>query len=237
MQEMKLSIPRSPDGDLQRAPRRLSSSLKPPEVLDWESSTMMNICPNPVRWNAVYEALMLECSRRGIPSAPPRPLILAGWAYSNDVEKADCWKATIDWAEQYGISEITRIEPKDWYCVDHPSSLEIGPFGGPTFLPWRFEPAEPPNADDVRLALAKLVACWPQAAGILAEFTHPSRITGKKSRRLVVLLSRPAPPPPWGDWNRLATDESRRAFTQFRRAVNAITSPVEFDHIDFEKQR
>jgi hypothetical protein len=106
---------------------------------------MMNICPNPVRWNAVYEALMLECSRRGIPSAPPRPLILAGWAYSNDVEKADCWKATIDWAEQYGISEITRIEPKDWYCVDHPSSLEIGPFGGPTFLPWRFEPAEPPN--------------------------------------------------------------------------------------------
>jgi len=33
------------------------------------------------------------------------------------------------------------------------------------------------------------------------------------------------------------TDESRREFTQFRRAVNAITSPVEFDHIDFEEQR
>ena len=198
---------------------------------------MMNICPNPMRWNAVYEALVLECSKRGIRSAPPKPLILAGWVYSNDFQKADCWKATIAWAEQYGISEITRIEPKDWYCVDQPSSHKIGPLGGPMFLPWRSDPAIPPNADDVRLALAKLVASWPQAAGILSEFTHPSRITGKKSRRLVVLLSPSAPQPPWGDWNRLATDESRRAFTHFRRAINAITSPVEFDHIDFEEQR
>jgi hypothetical protein len=35
----------------------------------------------------------------------------------------------------------------------------------------------------------------------------------------------------------MATDESRRAFTHFPRAVNAITSPAEFDYIDFEQQR
>jgi hypothetical protein len=53
-------------------------------------------------------------------------------------------------------------------------------------------------------------------------------------RRLVVSVSQSAPSPPWGDWNRLANNESRRAFTELRRKVNTAIAPLEIDHIDFE---
>jgi len=109
----------------QIAEPRTDSSFETPSA-----STAMKICPKPVRWKEIYETLARRCSEQGISTAPPKPLILAGWAYSNDVEKADRWKETVIWAERNGFSELTSIEPDDWYSVGEPSSYEVGPLGG-----------------------------------------------------------------------------------------------------------
>ena len=37
---------------------------------------------------------------------PPVPLILAGWAYSNDVEKRSRWQETLAWADHHGLGTL-----------------------------------------------------------------------------------------------------------------------------------
>src|SRR5262249_6549182 len=61
------------------------------------------ICPNPSRWNDVFK-LLTEYSKAHPcrPRDPPAPLILAGWAYTNDTEKMRRWKETADWASANG---------------------------------------------------------------------------------------------------------------------------------------
>jgi hypothetical protein len=56
--------------------------------------------------------------------------------------------------------------------------------------------------------------------------------TGKKKRRLLVFAD-PQITPPWGSWFALASGAQRRAFTQFRKAVNDAISPL---HVDIELQ-
>ena len=102
------------------------------------------------------------------------------------------------------------------------------------YLPWKPEPAPVPSAAIIAMALTRLKETWPDVAGELSRYTCPSRITGKKARRLVILLSPSSPPPPWGDWKRLPDDDSRRAFTKLRKAINAAIAPVEIDHVEFE---
>lgn len=194
---------------------------------------MVNICPKPFRWHEIYERLRKGCSERDT-SPPPTPLILNGWVYSNDVEKADRWAKTVEWAKQNGLVDLIQLEPQDWYVVEQPSTYQLGPLGGPTHLPWHFEPAEKPSDEAAEAALARLLENWPRIAGEVARHTKPTRITGEKLRRLVVAVALSAPPPPWGDWDRLAEDESRRAFTELRRAVNSTVAPLEIDHIEFE---
>jgi hypothetical protein len=121
--------------DLERVVRDLTAVTLRPET-DLTSATAsvpttMNICPKPERWQEVYETLTARYSEQAISKAPPKPLILAGWACSNDVEKADRWRETVLWAEQNGFSELTKIDSDDWYSVEQPSSYEIGPLGGP----------------------------------------------------------------------------------------------------------
>jgi len=194
----------------------------------------VDICPKPLRWKAIYERLLSACEGNAIASRPPVPLILSGWSYTNDAEKAERWKATKAWAEQNALSELITVPPEDWYSVEKPSSYPIGPLGRPTYLPWRFEPAPKPSADDVKAAFVRLIDKWAKIAGALSEYTRPSRITGRKRRRLLVTRLPSAPPPPWGDWGKLGGGDPRRRFTELRQAVNAAVAPLEIDHIDFE---
>ncbi len=197
----------------------------------------MKICPKPHRWHDIYEELRQVCSERRIESLPPVPFILNGWIATNDVEKAERWAATVQWATEHGVANLVQFAADDWYAVEKPSSHLVGPEGGPMLLPWRFEPAEKPSDEAAHAALALLVEQWPRIAGELAPHTKPVAITGEKMRRLVVAVSGTSPRPPWGNWDRLAEDESRRAFTQFRRAINSVVAPLEIDHIDFHTGR
>lgn len=193
----------------------------------------MNICPNPARWHEIYERLLSASAERDL-EKPPIALILNGWAATNDVEKARRWAKTVKWAERHGLADLVTVQPKEWYMVEEPSSYLIGPLGGPMYLQWRSEPAAKPANDAANDALNKLSANWAMISPELAAFTKPSRFTGTKMRRLLVTVLQGAPSPPWGRWDRLANDQSRREFTELRKRVNLTIAPLEIDHIDFE---
>ena len=129
----------------------------------------MDICPKPLRWHAIYKSQLDACEKEAIASKPPVPLILNGWVYSNDVEKAERWNATKDWAERNRISELVTFPPEDWYSVEETSSCAIGPLGSPVYFPWRFEPASRPSVAEVRAALTRLTDNWAQIAGDLFQ--------------------------------------------------------------------
>jgi hypothetical protein len=193
----------------------------------------MNICPKPVRWSAIYDRLLRACQEHAIASRPPVPLILAGWSCSDDFDKAQRWTATKAWAEQNGLVEFLTVTPDEWYSVEKPSPYPRGP----RRASWRFEPVPTPSRDDIEAAFIRLSEDWAKIAGDLCRCTRPSRITGKKRRRLLVMRSPSAPRPPWGEWDKLDEGDARRGFTEFRRRVNAAAAPLEIDHLDFEIER
>lgn len=195
---------------------------------------MVNICPNPRCWHEIHERLLALCAERKITRLPPKPLILNGWVATNDLEKAHRWAETVNWAEEHGLADLVTVDPPDWYAVEEPSSYPIGSLGGPMYLPWRFDPVARPSEQSVRAAFDALLKNWIMIAGELSLFTKPLRFTGAKMRRLVVSVSQSAASPPWGQWGRLANDESRRSFTELRRKVNATIAPLVIDHIDFQ---
>ena len=79
---------------------------------------MPAICPMPVPWNDAYQELR-EASEQSAESVspPPVPLILNGWSFSSDGEKAQRWLDTIAWAEKCGFqSVLKRIPLESMYC-------------------------------------------------------------------------------------------------------------------------
>ena len=77
------------------------------------------ICPQPIPWNDIHRALTAFHRKHGSDAPPPPvPLILAGWAYSSDQEKAARWQATLAWAERYGASHlIPELTEPDRYAL------------------------------------------------------------------------------------------------------------------------
>lgn len=92
---------------------------------------MNRICPHPARWNDVFNQLMEYAkTHRCIP--PPKPLILAGWAFSNDLEKLRRWSKTVNWANENGCAEIvSSLSDEDFYCVQDATIHEVGSGNGP----------------------------------------------------------------------------------------------------------
>lgn len=202
----------------------------------FDVNTMKRICPNPMPWNEAFKRLEKHArTHRCTPPSPPKPLILSGWAYSNDVEKMRRWNETVEWATNNGCLEVVHKIPDDeFYYVDEPSTYAIGPLGGPMYRPWDFETKERPPLEEIAQHLEALLSRWPEIVGPeLARVTRPLAFTGNKARRLLVLADGTVAPP-WGEWSRLSTQESeRRAFTHFRAAINKAIAPYEVDHIDF----
>ena len=89
---------------------------------------MTRICPNPRPWSEAWKHLtryseMHKCT----PPLPPKPLILSGWAYSNDNEKKDRWEDTIRWATDNGCAELVNFIPdSDYYFVGEPTTHDDG---------------------------------------------------------------------------------------------------------------
>lgn len=197
---------------------------------------MKFVCPQPKSWAEVHSALTCAWETSGREGAPPPiPLILNGWTYSNDLEKAQRWQETVIWAKGRKLGRIVAdLRDQDKYCVQEFTSYNVGPLGGPIYLAWNFEVKPIPDAGSVRTALALLIKDWLTIVGSeMDSMTKPLRFTGKKKRRLVVKADA-AQVPPWGSWNHLGRGADRRAFTRLRWAINQAISPLTVDHIDFE---
>lgn len=194
----------------------------------------MEICPLPVIWDAIYRRL-LEASRTGDGSNPPPPvpLILAGWAFTNDTEKQERWKATVTWADRHGFQGlIGALSAESMYRVEIATKYAVGPMGGPMYLPWTFDPKPALSSAERQQVLRLLEGHWSDVAGSVASATRPLRLTGRKGRRLLV-AARPDAIPLWGTWTTLAKNGRRRHFTRLRASINAVIAPHRIDHVDF----
>jgi hypothetical protein len=196
--------------------------------------TRFVICPKPDIWAELHRRLQeAATAKSGIPP-PPVPLILAGRAYSNDVEKRARWKETLAWADHHGLGALlSDIADDSMHMVSEPSTTKTGPLGGPLKFDWSFDPKPKVDAAQRDRAIKALQSNWGEVVGTeLGAVTSPIRLTGAKGRRLLVLVTGHITPQ-WGTWTTLAHDESRRAFTAFRAAINDAIAPLEVDHIDF----
>jgi hypothetical protein len=56
----------------------------------------------------VYRSLVTAWEELDDPAVPepPAPLILNGWAFSDDAAKKRRWTATVRWASEWGVSEL-----------------------------------------------------------------------------------------------------------------------------------
>ncbi|MDD5090015.1 MAG: hypothetical protein PHQ23_03780 [Candidatus Wallbacteria bacterium] len=80
------------------------------------------ICPQPDKWNELYE-LLPDKHRKGNGWIPPLPLILNGWWYSNDQEKKMRLREHLEYAEKKGVLNevidfLSNLRPEDWKSSD-----------------------------------------------------------------------------------------------------------------------
>ena len=189
-----------------------------------------------MQWDDAYHKLtQFAASNTCTPLSPPRPLILSGWAYSNDVEKMRRWEETVAWANRNGCPEIVKsIGDDGFYFVSVPTTYAVSPTYGPMYRQWDFEKKPRPSFEQLAKHFNTLESNWAEIIGSeLGSVTRPIAFTGEKSRRLLVLAD-DSHRPPWGDWDCLSPDDAlRRTFTRFREAINRAIAPHEVDHIDF----
>jgi len=201
---------------------------------------MKRICPNPSTWNEIFKKLTMHSKANQCkPPEPPKPLILAGWAYSNDIEKMHRWENTMQWANNNDCIELISSIPEDqFYCVEEPTSYTVGPMGGPMYRSWDYETKECPTSVALEQYFMTLFTKWSEIVGAdIANITHPMKFTGAKARRLLVYAKENCLPP-WGEWTYLSNEKlKRRTFTKMRAAINKAISPHEIDHVDFTHER
>lgn len=187
-------------------------------------------------WNNAFNRLTRYARAHPCtPPFPPKPLILAGWVYSSDVDKMRRWEDTVAWASNNGCADLVDIPAGDFYYDDEPTSYTVGPLGGPMYRPWDSKVKNRPPASEIAKHLEMLISHWQEIVGSdLAQFTRPLGFTGAKARCLLVRADGTARPP-WGGWSRLSSVESeRRTFTHFRASINKAIAPHEVDHVDFK---
>jgi hypothetical protein len=139
---------------LEKAPDRsplLTRNRSVDQSTKVKATTPQRICPNSPRWNDVFKQLVEYAEANPCsPSHPPAPLILAGWAYSNDTEKMRRWRETVDWASANGcVGIVEEISDQDFYRVEKPTSYSVGPTGGPCYRPWDFEAKVRPPEEEL----------------------------------------------------------------------------------------
>lgn len=71
------------------------------------------ICPNPSEWAKLHAAVLTAVTDG---EAFPKPLILAGWAFSSDEEKRQRWEDTVAWLREHGLEHLIESEVGGgWY--------------------------------------------------------------------------------------------------------------------------
>jgi hypothetical protein len=82
-------------------------------------SANSRVCPQPQRWNELYQMLP-ETHRKGMGFEPPVPLILAAWWEASDRQKKERLKVHLLWANDHGalatIGKFLRsLAESDWH--------------------------------------------------------------------------------------------------------------------------
>jgi hypothetical protein len=188
------------------------------------------VCPMPRVWVRIHTQLKEYWQKNNcMGSEPPKPLFLSAWSFSSDIDKQECWEATIQWAKDRDLAESCIISEEQGYYVHELNTHRYGEN-------WNLEPQDPAQKPDHELItekLAKLKDDWNSIAGIeIAAHTRPVRFSGKKRRRLVISKDESDFNPPWGSWWTIKSHR-KEAFSLFRRAVNKAIDPHHIDHIDF----
>jgi hypothetical protein len=192
------------------------------------------VCPQPGTWHKIHTALREAWEQAGSKgSAPPTPLILNGWMFSDDRGKKVRWDQTLAWAKSQELEFlIPALTPDMAYRVDEIREfVRLDPIGR-----LNEEPREVPDNEAVGAAMDILRRDWKKIAGdSLAAATAPVRISGLKKRRLLVLADY-STTPPWGSWTSLVSvgQKRRENFTRLRVAINTAIAPLYVDHVDFE---
>jgi hypothetical protein len=76
-------------------------------------SSSQPICANPPEWAKLHAAAM-NAAADGDPF--PKPLILAGWAFSSDEEKRQRWSDSVAWLQERGLELLIVSEVEGgWY--------------------------------------------------------------------------------------------------------------------------
>jgi hypothetical protein len=196
------------------------------------------VCPEPLAWLRIYKglvnfSLINECN----PPNPPKPLILNGWVYSNDISKHNQWNRTKLWAARNRCIHLIESSQKDFYTVETMSTHAIGPLYNPMYLPWSFERKVSPCREQLIGWLNRLRENWNSVAGsAISESCQPIKFSGKKGRNLICTYTTGSTPP-WGEWHRLSNNEMKRlTFTIFRKSVNDMSQPHMVDHITFRRE-
>ena len=190
----------------------------------------------PVDWARIHTLLAQERLRRrlSVPE-PPVPLILAGAAFSSASAIRQRWTDLLDWATAHGLLGLLIEHLPPAPDVDVAESIagisEDGRGCWPEYGEQSHQKKKRPSDATVAATLKQLQANWADVAGAeLATCTRPLRFSGHKRRRLVVMAN-PNSKPPWGSW--YSTSRNPRAFTKFRKEINALIAPMEVDQVDF----
>jgi len=188
------------------------------------------ISVQPNKWHEIHQKLNrfweVELDKQTIP--PPPALVLSGWTMSNDFDKEQQWKKTINWAEKNGCLDLLQLNEDEKYYVEELSSWR--PF---EYSNWDESIKERPPEDAMRIHFDCIQENW---STILSdEFSNntvPLGFSGKKLRRLVVKYKE-GYLPPWGSWTNHLANGSPSKFTELRKRVNQLIEPHMVDHIDF----
>jgi len=196
--------------------------------------------PLPSDWAKLHSLLSKAWKLRddgGLPK-PPVPLILAGAAFSRASDIRQRWIDLITWANEYEFSALLSRnlpEPPDHDVADAIAGVsEDGKGWWPEIGEQFHDPKQKPSKKVVAETLEHLKLKWTEIVGNdLARATSPVKFTGKKSRRLIVIANLEFTPP-WGSWYSASCNP--KAFSEFRKAINAAISPMEVDDIEFNTE-
>jgi len=191
---------------------------------------MTFISPQPNTWYKIWLDLKAKWEQEKMTcSPPPVALVLSGWTMSNDYDKQERWQQTLRWADRNQMTElIPELQDDEKYFVETPSSWRPFEDHDYTNHPAKYKPTK----EEIEKAIDTLKRNWRTYLGdTFAEQTKPLKLTGDKSRRLLVKVQSNYEPP-WGTWTKI--DENQKIlFSNFRRQINSDIAPIEIDHIDF----
>jgi hypothetical protein len=213
----------------------------------WLPLTLMKA--PPLDWVRISSKLRGAWMRKNDPSVPPppRPLVLAGAAFSTESEIWRRWIGLIMWANQFGyarmmarhLPEHLKEELAKHDCTKPPPPLPPiyrSLIDGGSFHVAPRTPPEPvctqrPSRELVIETRQRLRENWAEIAGPeLHLITWPLRFAGRKRRRLILQVN-PLVKPPWGNWYSWRWRPRER--TTFTARIERAILPMRIEELTF----